>query len=1522
MSRKKSFARFRKSILRTISATICLTAGVSSFALADLVAFYSFDNATNPLENTSGEAPGLIELAEVAPSWEASSGFNGSGCYTFSNQRLMALIDVSPDKMPQMTWGAWVNTQSLSRTKVLGHDNNGWDRTIGLDERLTATTNGTMRYTTYTGSDPINGTNTTSDTDNGPLESTASTDLSPDTIGTWVFIAASYDQATKTINFYLDKDATSTSDALLSVTESGAFDSGHPTFAIGSTRPNSNSSPWSGLIDNVFVYNEALTPAQITAIRDSGTVLPPKINSFIATPGNNTPGQPVTFSWSTENTTSVSINMGAPAISGNSGSIQLSPGPNNTTTYTLTASNAISTVTAQAIVAINATPLPPTITEFVASNGGSLKDGDGNSPDWIEIHNPNPYAISLLGYSLRDSSRTWPFPNVQIPGNGYLVVFASNQATTTYTDAGGNLHTNFALSVGGEVLQLLNPNSTIAQQFTGVPAQSSDIAWGLDGTSSAIGFLTTPTPRAANGTIVAGIVADTAFSVNRGFFQDPFAVNITSITPGASITYTTNGTEPTSTNGTIVPPPSPTTAPTATVNISTTTTLRARAFRNGWASTNVDTNTYIFPAHVVNQPAAPAGFPSTWGNYLGLSLFSFRTNPIPADYAMNASVVDETTTSRTETINGLKSLPTISIVGNPDDIFGVNGILPNPLAEVDGTGVYTEPFFESEKPCSMEWIEPNGNQPGGPPQIQVDMGLSLSGGFSRHYEATPKKSLALNFRSKYGASKLQFPVFGQNGTTQFDRINLRAGFSDAWVDDGVGRDGSVGRGNPANGNVQPQYIRDLFARDTMAAMGQPSSRGTFVHLYINGLYWGIYNPTERPDHRHAANTYGGQPEDYLAVKHAGLYAPGVPRTNSVERISGNYDLWKNILNFAGDPANRFLADPPAYHTFRTAVDADSLIDYFMLNSFLSNTDWPGKNWYAFGRQDSSDGGLKFIPWDSEYSTSGVTTNMNSRLTGSSNTSNTAARMFDQALANPDFRLRFADRLYKHAFNGGPLSSAGMMARYSQLAANLEPAINAEAARWGDNPNTYHGIKNYRKSSWINGRNAVLNNFIPNRLGNVISHYRTVGLYSSTGASPPQFTQHGGTSPTGNVTFISPPAESTGRIYYTTDGSDPRSSITSFYAGSDTAPVSVGNVSPTAITLPIGTSTISLSSSRTVKARFRRASTSATNPNEWSPLAEAFFIVNAVPASASNLVISKIHYHPASATQAEIAAGYLDDSFFEFVELTNYGNQAINLAGLKFVSGIDLIFPADTSVQLAAGERAAVVANSAAFISRYGNGPRIIGTFANATRLGNDGDTVALVNASNVDVCRVTYNDGGAWPNSPDGDGPSLVLAHPLNPPLGNDISMAQHWRPSIDRAGAPGAADQFPIAPWLASQPSNNPLDDPNNDGISQAIAFATGALAQPNAASYLPNIKTENLSVGGVTAPYHILSIRELIGANGTTHRVQSSTNMNAWSNDISSTLTLIRTRDLGDGTMTREYRVNQPAPSDKLFFRLSVTF
>ena len=116
-------------------------------------------------------------------------------------------------------------------------------------------------------------------------------------------------------------------------------------------------------------------------------------------------------------------------------------------------------------------------------------------------------------------------------------------------------------------------------------------------------FFACPTPGTPN--TIDTWQPDIAFSVQHGFFYQSFPLAITTTTPGASIYYTLDSSTPSATHGTLY---------TAPITISTTATVRAVSVVSGGFSGVVSTETYIFPYDVINQPANPAGFPSTWGS--------------------------------------------------------------------------------------------------------------------------------------------------------------------------------------------------------------------------------------------------------------------------------------------------------------------------------------------------------------------------------------------------------------------------------------------------------------------------------------------------------------------------------------------------------------------------------------------------------------------------------------------------------------------------------------------------------------------------------------------------------------------------------------------------------------------------------------------------------------------------------------------------------------------------------------------
>ena len=121
------------------------------------------------------------------------------------------------------------------------------------------------------------------------------------------------------------------------------------------------------------------------------------------------------------------------------------------------------------------------ISEFLASNSDGLADEDGDRPDWIELHNRGASDAHLAGWYLTDNASDlakWQLPAVTLQPDEYLVVFASGKDRAV---AGGELHTNFALSAAGEYLALVMPDGqTVVHAFAPMyPPQLTNVSYGL-----------------------------------------------------------------------------------------------------------------------------------------------------------------------------------------------------------------------------------------------------------------------------------------------------------------------------------------------------------------------------------------------------------------------------------------------------------------------------------------------------------------------------------------------------------------------------------------------------------------------------------------------------------------------------------------------------------------------------------------------------------------------------------------------------------------------------------------------------------------------------------------------------------------------------------------------------------------------------------------------------------------------------------------------------------------------------------
>ncbi len=733
------------------------------------------------------------------------------------------------------------------------------------------------------------------------------------------------------------------------------------------------------------------------------------------------------------------------------------------------------------------------ISEFMAAKNQVLADEDGAYPDWIEIHNGSSIPANLNGWYLTDDAADltkWRFPATNLAAGANLIVFASGKNRAV---SGSPLHANFNLSSQGEFLALVQPDGvTISSQFAPqFPEQLDNYSYGsFQGTNY---YFASPSPGTNNTAGFLAFIKDTHFNPDRGFFDTPFNLTISTATTNATIRYTTNGAPPSATNGLVY---------SGSIPINRTTVIRVAAFRAGFVPSDVDTHTYLFLDDVIRQStngAPPAGWPSSWGNNV-------------VDYGMDQRVVNDPAYSG-EIKADLKSVPTISIVTELKNLFDPNtGIYAN--ASQDG--------IEWERPVSLELVRPDG-QPG----FQADAGLRIRGGFSRD-PSDPKHSFRFIFRSEYGDGKLRYELFGPEGDDTIDKFDLRTSQDNSWA---------------YLGDANATFLPDPFSRDTQLALGRPGTRGDFYHVYLNGQYWGIYNTEERPEAEYGASYFGGRPEEYDVIKvEAGPY--DVVATDGT--IAAWQRLWQAATNgFASDATyqrvqgNNLDGTPnPAYEVL---LDVPNLVDYMLVIIYAGNHDGPvyennfPNNFYALRHQTRRDG-FRFVTHDAELSLQGLNDDRTQPITvgdptaGSTFSESNPQYLWQRLQANGEFRMLVADHVHRHFFNGGALTPAVCAARYAKRTNEINHAVVGESARWGDAKRQ----PPITRADWVSAVTSLMNNYFPSRSGIVLNQLRSRGLYPTNDA--PRFNPLGGVVSTGfNVTM----SVTNGTIYYTSDGTDPR-----------------------------------------------------------------------------------------------------------------------------------------------------------------------------------------------------------------------------------------------------------------------------------------------------------------------------------------------------------------------------------------------
>lgn len=691
---------------------------------------------------------------------------------------------------------------------------------------------------------------------------------------------------------------------------------------------------------------------------------------------------------------------------------------------------------------------------------------------------------------------------------------------------------------------------------------------------------------------------------------------------------------------------------------------------------------------------------------------AFRTNflpskPITHTYFFNLPAIQ-------------RSIPAISIVTATSNLVGRTGILGmnGGSRASDGLFITNNPATDYhnpsghgiawERPVSAEYIRPQDNS-----GFQIDCGIRVQGSDWQRPRttSTSKFSYRLYFRGDYGEGRLEEALFPLASSQSFDQLVLRAGFND--------------NNNP--------FVRDELTRRLSHDMGQVASHGGFAVLYTNGIYAGYYNPTERVHDSFMQSYLGGGSEwDVVAPDFA-------TSSEGLGIVDGDRNDFRNLLTNVWNGTLLPVTNQAKYVAISQRLNLTNFTDYCLLNAYAAMGDWPANNWRA-GRERVPGALWHFVIWDGEWANGFDTktvaydtfaqTGTGTLDAGLNSTVNSEiARLYQGLRANPEFRLLWADRIHKHFFNGGALTSLNVSNRLQQMRTELQSLINmtdTEFLNWHkDRPPQM--ILQFNLYGLYGYSNALY------------------GVYASSNA--PAYNQHGGVVPPGfNLTMSAPLG---GTIYYTLNGGDPRVPFTG--AVSDGA---------AAFTTPIVINQSTVVRSRTL-----------LNGTNWSALAEAEFKVATL---GPTLRVTEIHYNPTN--QAH-----------EFIEIQNYGSTPVDLSGMIF-EGITYTFVNGAS--LAAGARLVLASDllPQEFAFRY-PGVTVFGYFGGA--LNNGGERIALRAPDGSLVFSLDYDDAGGWPTAADGSGPSLEINDPAGDP--DDPANWHTGALAGGTPGAPNSAQQPPF---------------------------------------------------------------------------------------------------------------------------------
>lgn len=535
------------------------------------------------------------------------------------------------------------------------------------------------------------------------------------------------------------------------------------------------------------------------------------------------------------------------------------------------------------------------INEFVSSNSTSISDSDGDFNDWIEIYNPQDSAINLLNYGLSDNEdliARWHFPDTIIPAKGFIIIHASGK------DKFGNneIHANFKISQSGEPIILSNSSDEIISQ-TSPAFVPTDKSYGCltDGTEPYI-ISSNPTPNGSNNN-----TGNVYCSHPSGLYTTSVSLHLQTANPYHEIRYTTNG------------------------NIPTDSSLL-------YTSSLVLTNNTQSPNRYSTIPTTPLSGPKRLNEYIWkepksvykcnvIRYAAFENGVIQGDVYTKSYFIDHE-------IHGRYTMPIVSLVTDSLNLFDHDtGIyIPGKTFDELGFDYFPSGNYHNggelwERDIHLTYLTNTGLL-----IFETDAGMRMRGMSSA---INPQKAFNAYFKSEYGMSKIEYPLFDHSQAEKFKRLIFR----------NSGRDFLF------------SHFKDAMLHRVMSTMDLEIQDSKPVVVFFNGEYWGIHNLREKHDKYYFKYKYGIAEEDINILGICGAVD------------EGDNTSYREVTSFIAEN-DLTLDENYAYVTDR--IDINNFIDFQITEIYFANADWPCNN-FKIWKDNQPDSKWRFLIYDLDAS---------------------------------------------------------------------------------------------------------------------------------------------------------------------------------------------------------------------------------------------------------------------------------------------------------------------------------------------------------------------------------------------------------------------------------------------------------------------------------------------------------------------------------------------------------------------------